>query len=215
MKNFKYKLFSLFYCVAVMLSFVTLPTQAADPKIKNVIYLMPDGGGYGQYDFANRFRELGGFSEAKYPTATKRTDGKEMFVKDYLAGSIRTRSANAEITDSAAGGTAESSGYRTNNGYLGVTPNKVPRATILEAAQELGKKTGLVSQAYFYHASPASFASHWPDRNTYDIITKQMHNQDIDLVISAYINNGYENKYVQENGIADTVTGISYNEAKQ
>ena len=39
--------------------------------------------------------------------------------------------------------------------------------------------------------------------------------KDIDLVISAYINNGYENKYVQENGIADTVTGISYNEAKQ
>ena len=38
--------------------------------------------------------------------------------------------------------------------------------------------------------------------------------KDIDLVISAYINNGYENKYVQENGIADTVTGISYNEAK-
>jgi hypothetical protein len=39
--------------------------------------------------------------------------------------------------------------------------------------------------------------------------------KDIDLVISAYNNNGYENKYVQENGIADTVTGISYNEAKQ
>ena len=38
--------------------------------------------------------------------------------------------------------------------------------------------------------------------------------KDIDLVISAYINNGYENKYVQENGISDTVTGISYNEAK-
>ena len=39
--------------------------------------------------------------------------------------------------------------------------------------------------------------------------------KDIPLVISAYINNGYENKYVQENGIADTVTGISYNEAKE
>ena len=38
--------------------------------------------------------------------------------------------------------------------------------------------------------------------------------KDIPLVISAYINNGEENKYVQENGISDTVTGISYNEAK-
>ena len=38
--------------------------------------------------------------------------------------------------------------------------------------------------------------------------------KDIPLVISAYINNGLENKYIQENGISDTVRGISYNEAK-
>jgi len=182
MKNLKYKIFSLIYCVAVTLSFVTLPTQAAEPTIKNVIYLMPDGGGYGQYDFANYFRQQGGFDEAVLPTATKR-DTAPMFVEDYLAGSIKTYSASAEITDSAAGGTAESSGYKTNNGYLGVTPEKIPRATILEAAQELGKRTGLVSQAYFYHASPAAFASHWPDRGAYDIIAKQMHAQDLDVVM--------------------------------
>ena len=39
--------------------------------------------------------------------------------------------------------------------------------------------------------------------------------KDIPLVISAYINNGAENKYIQENGISDTVSGISYNEAKE
>ncbi len=182
MKNLKYKIFSLMYCLAVILSFVTLPVQAAEPTIKNVIYIMPDGGGYGQYDFANYFRQQGGFDEATYPTATKR-DTNPMFIEDYLAGSIRTRSANAEVTDSAAGGTAEATGYKTNNGYIAVTPDKTPRATILEAAQELGKRTGLISQTPFYHASPAAFASHWIDRNGYDIIAKQMHAQDIDLVI--------------------------------
>lgn len=35
------------------------------------------------------------------------------------------------------------------------------------------------------------------------------------LVISAYINNGIETKYIQKNGLCDTVTGISYNEAKE
>ena len=39
--------------------------------------------------------------------------------------------------------------------------------------------------------------------------------KDIPLVISAYINNGAENKYIQENGISDTVSGISYNEANR
>lgn len=37
--------------------------------------------------------------------------------------------------------------------------------------------------------------------------------KDIPLVISAYINNGAKTKYIQNNGISDTVTGISYNEA--
>ena len=183
MKNLRNKIVSLVCCLAVTVPFVTLPVQAAEPKIKNVIYLMPDGGGYGQYDFANYFRQQGGFDATVLPTATQR-DTTPMFVEDYLAGSIKTHSASAEITDSAAGGTAESSGYKTNNGYLGVTPAKIPRATILEAAQELGKRTGLVSQAYFYHASPASFASHWPDRGAYDIIAKQMHAQGVDVVMT-------------------------------
>ena len=63
MKNLRNKIVSVVCCLATTLSLVTLPVQAAEPKIKNVIYLMPDGGGYGQYDFANRFRELGGFNE--------------------------------------------------------------------------------------------------------------------------------------------------------
>ena len=39
--------------------------------------------------------------------------------------------------------------------------------------------------------------------------------KDYSLVISAYIYNGETVKYIQENGISDTVTGISYNEAKR
>ena len=39
--------------------------------------------------------------------------------------------------------------------------------------------------------------------------------KDYSLVTSAYIYNGETVKYVQENGICDTVTGITYNEAKE
>ena len=39
--------------------------------------------------------------------------------------------------------------------------------------------------------------------------------KDIKLVIAAYIYDGESVKYVQENGISDTVCGISYNEAKE
>lgn len=39
--------------------------------------------------------------------------------------------------------------------------------------------------------------------------------KDVLLVISAYIYDGEVVKYIQENGISDTVAGISYNEAKE
>ena len=55
------------------------------------------------------------------------------------------------------------------------------------------------------------------DYTYYDFIVTEIIDsiKDIPLVISAYINNGEENKYIQENGISDTVSGISYNEAKK
>ena len=55
------------------------------------------------------------------------------------------------------------------------------------------------------------------DYTYYDFIVTDIIDsiKDIPLVISAYINNGAENKYIQENGMSDTVIGISYNEAKE
>lgn len=38
--------------------------------------------------------------------------------------------------------------------------------------------------------------------------------KDYSIVIAAYIYNGAEVKYIQSNGISDTVTGVAYNEAK-
>ena len=55
------------------------------------------------------------------------------------------------------------------------------------------------------------------DYTYYDFIVTHIIDsiKDIPLVISAYINNGYENKYIQDDGIRDTVIGISYNEAQK
>lgn len=54
------------------------------------------------------------------------------------------------------------------------------------------------------------------DYTYYDFVITDITEEyaDISLVISAYINNGYENRYVQDSGMNDTVFGISYNSAK-
>ncbi len=151
-------------------------------QIKNVIYLIPDGGGYGPYDFANMVKQAGGFDAAKYPNKTATTT-EPMTMRDYLAGSLRTKSANNSITDSAAAGTALATGYKTNNGYIGVNPGGKPIANLVEAAQSVGKATGLIATYEWMHATPASFSAHAIDRNDYKNLYQQIENQGIEVVL--------------------------------
>jgi len=152
------------------------------PKIKNVIFLIPDGGGFALYDFAKAVKETGGFNEGLYPNSTKITD-TYMYLKDYLIGTETTHSADNAVTDSAAGGTALSSGYKTNNGYIGIEPTGRPRATLLEAAQLAGKRTGIVSTYHWAHATPAAFTAHNESRENYRILSEQIVNQGLDVVL--------------------------------
>ena len=180
------KIISLFIAIMLIVSSATtMPLVVAaeeKPVIKNVIYMIPDGGGFALFDFANGVKEQGGFNEGLYPNSTKVTQGP-MYMKDYLVGTERTRSANYAVTDSAAGGTALSSGYRTNNKHVGVDPNGVPHATILEAAQLAGKRVGMCTTYEWTNATPASFSAHNISRENYRIMSEQIVNQGIDVVL--------------------------------
>lgn len=93
----------------------------------------------------------------------------------YLKGTNRTYSNDPKqnITDSAAGGTAFSSGHKTYNGAIGVDSNKQKVKTVLERAKEKGKSTGLVSTAELTDATPAAYAAHVTSR---DDKTKSLNN---------------------------------------
>jgi len=106
-----------------------------------------------------------------------------MYLKDYLIGTETTHSANNSVTDSAAAGTALSSGYKTNNGYIGIDPQGVPRATLLEAAQLAGKRTGIIATYPWAHATPAAFTAHNISRNNVAILSEQIFNQGLDVVL--------------------------------
>jgi len=98
-------------------------------------------------------------------------------------GFATTQSANEYITDSAAGGTAISTGQRTNNGAIGVDANEKSIPTILELAELNGKSTGLVSASAITHATPASFIAHNVSRNNYEAIAADFLKTDIDVFI--------------------------------
>ncbi|KAJ1951478.1 vacuolar alkaline phosphatase [Linderina macrospora] len=90
-----------------------------------------------------------------------------------LVGTSRTRSSNSLVTDSGAGATAFSCGSKSYNGGIGITSDKKPCGTVLEAAKAKGYKTGLISTARITHATPAAFAAHVINRDMEDLIALQ------------------------------------------
>lgn len=113
----------------------------------------------------------------------------KLFLDNFKhVGFSKTQSADHYITDSAAGGTALSSGYRTYNGAIGVDTDTIAHPTMLEIAEKEGKATGLVSTSAITHATPASFIAHQPSRNMYEAIAGDFLKTDIDV----FIGGGYK-----------------------
>ena len=172
-------------------------------QIKNIIYLIPDGGGYPLYDFANLVKVAGGFNAEKYPYKTP-TDTEPMSMRAPLAGSMTTKSASSAITDSAAAGTAMATGYKSVNGYVGIDKNSVPKANLVEAAESKGMATGIISTYHWSHATPATFTAHAPSRSDEYDIYQQVENRGLEVVLGvgygmvsqyASIQNAIDNGY--------------------
>lgn len=144
----------------------TYPQKFKSKTPKNIIFLIGDGMGVSQV-----FSGL---------TANK----GHLFLENFKhIGFVKTQSADNYITDSAAGGTALSTGIKTYNGAISVDTERKPVKTILEKAEDKGLATGLVSVSAITHATPASFIAHQPDRNMYEDIAADFLKTDIDVSI--------------------------------
>lgn len=75
-------------------------------------------------------------------------------------GLVTTHSANAEVTDSAASGTALATGTKTNNGYVGKDTEGNDLKNMAEIAREEGKKIGIITDEDLSGATPTSFVVH-------------------------------------------------------
>ncbi len=148
------------------------PYKGGDKPVKNIILLIGDGMG-SSHVFAGI-------------TANK---GDTYFQQFTNNGYSRTASANKYKTDSAAGGTAISTGAKTNNGSVGIDVNNKPVETILEIADKNGKATGMVVTSSITHATPASFISHQLHRKMYEEIAHDFLSTDIDVFIGGGKNN--------------------------
>ncbi|HSH02839.1 MAG TPA: alkaline phosphatase [Anaerolineae bacterium] len=123
-------------------------SEAAEAYPKHVLLFLADGLGYEHLRAASYY-------------AYGVDDGLFMQSLPY-GSSIATHSADEAITDSAAAGTAISTGYKVNNGVLAqaIPGDTHELPTILEYYQQHCWGTALVTNTSITHATPAAFGAH-------------------------------------------------------
>ena len=131
-----------------------------DEKAKNIILLIADGMSLSQI------------------TAYRMMKGSlnERISMDHFpySGIVLTHSYNAAVTDSASSATAYSTGFKTNNGVLGLDKDLNVLENLTETIDKFGFVSSLISTSEVTHATPAAFASHVDLRWKTDIISSQM-----------------------------------------
>ena len=149
-----------------LLSLVLAITGCNVPQVKNVIYLIGDGMGFGAVT-----------------TLLLTEDEPTGFEEAPVIGLSETCSANNYVTDSAAGGTALATGTRTNNGYVGADPDGNQLTSVLRKAQTYGMKTGIVVNTTLTEATPGAFYAGVTSRKMVFDIAKQFTESEVDVAI--------------------------------
>lgn len=135
---------------------------------KNVIYVIGDGMGFNHIE-----------NTAIYI-------GKDLCFEEYYVGEVTTRSANSEVTDSAASATALATGVKTNNGYVGMDAEGNKLENLMEISKKYGKKTGVVTTDTLDGATPSGFSAHVDDRDKIYDINAQQQTGKVDLLMGKY-----------------------------
>jgi alkaline phosphatase len=147
-----------------LLPALCLCMAAACAAPKNIIIMFADGAAPAQW-------ELGRYAShllRKQPFVVTDT-----LFREGSLGLLATHPAGLFITDSAAGATALGTGFKSNNGAVAILPDGSRPRTVIEAAKQNGKRTGLVTTAEIYDASPAAFSVHAQSRREHQAIVDQ------------------------------------------
>lgn len=137
---------------------------SSSTKAKNIILLIGDGMGIAQLSSLYYYSDQPpNFSRFKY------------------IGLHQNQPIGMKITDSAAGATAFSTGYKSYNAAIGVDKDTIARETILEWAAKNSKSTGVIATSSITHATPACFYAHVANRNSHEEIAEYFVNNPPDF----------------------------------
>ena len=158
----------LMLVASLFLVFALIFTAAVQAEVKNVILMIGDGMGIGQMDMA------------RYMAGGK--DHELEMMKMPNVGLLMTSSTEG-VTDSAAAGTAMSTGHKVYNGAIAMNENGAELDSVLDFAQVRNKATGVISTNMVTDATPAAFIASVKDRGMGGEIAKQAINNGVDVML--------------------------------
>jgi len=148
-------------------------------EVKNVILMIGDGMGPQQIKAGEIFK------------------GEQLCMQGFPYKTyVETRSANSDITDSAAAATALATGTRTRNDVIGQDTFGKELTTIVDIAHSLGKRTGVLATEEIHGATPMGFSAHADSRSfTSDLIRSAASSSNVDLFASSEFKTAYQTAF--------------------
>lgn len=151
-----------------------LSAAAQDQGPRYIFYFIGDGMGMGPVMTAQAYnREI------------LKNDQPLLMMQFPVVSWCMTYSASHSITDSAAAGTALSTGHKTKNGMLGMDPDTVSVTSIARQFNDAGYGVGIVTSVAPDDATPGAFYAHVPYRKMYYDIDIQAARSGYDFLAGA------------------------------
>ena len=149
---------SMLLVAPLLLSGCGSTSTLSEEKPQNVILIIGDGMGVPQV----------------YASVVAERGNNSAFLRFPYSGFSRTYSRNKYRTDSAAGGTALTTGHKVDNKHVNWGPDSARYNTIFDDAKKYGMSTGFVVTSSVLDATPASTYGHVPYRKMFDTLSLQM-----------------------------------------
>ena len=138
---------------------------SAQQKAKYVFYFIGDGMGFNHVSLTEYWL---GHTQGVF-------DSRPLSFSQFpVLGWAVTHSESNLITDSAAAGTALSTGNKTKNGMLATGPDSTALTSISYKIHDAGYKIGISSTVGINHATPAAFYGHNVNRGNYYEIASEI-----------------------------------------
>ena len=142
--------------------FMAASVAATASDARDVFYFIGDGMGMGPVLTAETYnREI------------LKNDKPLLMMQFPVVGWCTTYSASSMITDSAAAGTALSTGTKTKNSMLGMGPDTTSVTSIARIFKDDGFGVGIVTSVAPDDATPGAFYAHVPSRKDFYTIGRQ------------------------------------------